>query len=117
MTRVKGGFASKRRHKKILKHAKGYRGARSKLFRTALVAVQRAWKCAYKDRKTKKREFRKLWIQRINAAVRERGMSYSAFMNGLKKTNISLDRKQLAHLAIVDSQGFDIICDKVRASL
>jgi large subunit ribosomal protein L20 len=117
MTRIKGGFASKRRHKKVLKHAKGYRGSNSKLFRTALVAVQRAWRYAYRDRRAKKREFRQLWIQRINAAVREKGLNYSQFIYGLKKADIQLDRKHLADLAIHDPQGLESVINCVKEAL
>jgi large subunit ribosomal protein L20 len=104
--RVKRGFKARRRRKKILKLAKGYRGGRSKLFRTAADSVDKALMYAYRDRKARKRDFRKLWIARINAAVRISGLSYSKFMHGLKLANVELDRKVLAELAISDPAGF-----------
>ena len=102
MSRVKRGVQAKKRHKKILKLAKGYRGARSRTFKVANQAVLKAGQYAYRDRKVKKRTFRSLWIIRINAAVREHGLSYSVFMNGLKKANIDLDRRLLANMAVED---------------
>ncbi len=104
--RVKRGFKANRRRKKILKLAKGYRGGRSKLFRTALNAVDKALMYAYRDRRTRKRDFRKLWISRINAATRMNNLSYSKFMHGLKLANIDIDRKVLAELAVSDPSGF-----------
>ncbi len=109
MPRVRRGNKKRKRRKRILKLAKGYRGARSKLFRTATEAVDRALNYAYRDRRTKKRDFRRLWIARINAAARLDGVSYSKLMNGLKKTNIEIDRKILADLAVSDPQGFSRI--------
>ncbi len=106
MPRAKRGFKARRRRNKVLKLAKGYRGGRSKLFRSAQEAVDRALKYAYIHRRLKKRDFRSLWIQRINAAVRAEGMSYSQFMGGLKKANISLDRKVLAEMAASDAEAF-----------
>ena len=106
MARVKRGVEAKRKHKKVLKLAKGYRGARSRTFKVAKQAVTRAGQYAYRDRKVKKRTFRSLWIIRINAAVRAHGMSYSVFMNSLKKANISLDRRVLANIAAEDSESF-----------
>jgi large subunit ribosomal protein L20 len=106
MARVKRGVEARRKHKKVLKLAKGYRGARSRTFKVAKQAVTRAGQYAYRDRKVKKRTFRSLWIVRINAAVREHGMSYSVFMNSLKKANISLDRRVLANIAAEDSESF-----------
>ena len=106
MARVKRGVEARRKHKKVLKLAKGYRGARSRTFKVAKQAVTRAGQYAYRDRKVKKRTFRSLWIVRINAAVREHGMSYSVFMNGLKRANISLDRRVLANIAAEDSESF-----------
>ncbi|MCP5468172.1 MAG: 50S ribosomal protein L20 [Deltaproteobacteria bacterium] len=106
MPRAKRGFKARRRRNKVLKLAKGYRGGRSKLFRTAQEAVDRALKYAYIHRRLKKRDFRSLWIQRINAAVRAEGMSYSQFIGGLKKANIALDRKVLAEMAANDAQAF-----------
>lgn len=109
MPRVTNNVQSRRRRKKVLKLAKGYRGARSKLYRTATEAVDRALKYAYRDRKVKKREFRKLWISRINAAVRINDLSYSKFMMGLKKAKVMLDRKILADLAVRDPKIFSQI--------
>lgn len=104
--RVKRGFKARKRRKKILKLAKGFRGGRSKLFRTAADAVDKALMYAYRDRKARKRDFRKLWIARINAAARMNNISYSKFIHGLKLANIELDRKVLAELAISDPPGF-----------
>ena len=104
--RVKRGFKANRRRKKILKLAKGYRGGRSKLFRTALNAVDKALMYAYRDRRTRKRDFRKLWISRINAATRMNNLSYSKFIHGLKLAKIDIDRKVLAELAVSDPPGF-----------
>jgi large subunit ribosomal protein L20 len=104
--RVKRGFKAKRRRKKILKLAKGHRGGRSKLFRTAADAVDKALMYAYRDRKARKRDFRKLWITRINASARMNNLSYSKFVHGLKLAGIHLDRKVLAELAISDPSGF-----------
>ncbi|MDX2164716.1 MAG: 50S ribosomal protein L20, partial [Gammaproteobacteria bacterium] len=102
MARVKRGVTARARHKKVLKQAKGYREARSRVFRVAKQAVTRAGQYAYRDRRVKKREFRGLWIVRINAGARENGISYSKFMAGLKKLNIELDRKVLADIAVHD---------------
>lgn len=104
--RVRRGFKARRRRKKVLKLAKGYRGGRSKLFRTAADAVDKALMYAYRDRKARKRDFRKLWIARINAAARLNNLSYSKFIHGLKAANVELDRKILAELAISDPSGF-----------
>ncbi len=104
--RVKRGFKARKRRKKVLKLAKGFRGGRSKLFRTAADAVDKALMYAYRDRKARKRDFRKLWIVRINAAARINNLSYSKFMHGLKLANIALDRKVLAELAVSDPSGF-----------
>ncbi len=109
--RVKRGYKAKNRRKKILKLAKGFRGGRSKLFRTAADAVDKALSYAYRDRKAKKRDFRKLWIARINAASRMNGLSYSKFIHGLKLANIELDRKVLAELAISDPAAFSKIAE------
>ena len=106
MARVKRGVEARRKHKKVLKLAKGYRGARSRTYKVAKQAVTRAGQYAYRDRKVKKRTFRSLWIVRINAAVREHGMSYNVFMNSLKRANISLDRRVLANIAAEDSESF-----------
>lgn len=104
--RVKRGFKARRRRKKVLKLAKGYQGGRSKLYRTAADAVDKALMYAYRDRKVKKRQFRRLWIIRINAAARMNNLSYSKFINGLKRANIELDRKILAELAVSDPYAF-----------
>jgi large subunit ribosomal protein L20 len=109
--RVKRGFKAKRRRKKILKLAKGHRGGRSKLFRTAADAVDKALMYAYRDRKARKRDFRKLWIARINAAARMNNLSYSKFIHGLKLAGVNLDRKVLAELAISDPLGFSQIAN------
>ncbi len=106
MSRAKNSVKSRERRKKVLKMAKGYRGGRGKLLRTAKETVDRALKFAYRDRKVRKRSFRALWIMRINAAARRHDLSYSKFMNGLKKANIEMDRKVLAGLAISDPQAF-----------
>ena len=106
MPRVKKAVKSRQRRKKILDMAKGYRGGRGKLLRTAAETVDRALKFAYRDRKVRKRTFRSLWIMRINAAARLHELSYSRFMNGLKKANVILDRKVLASLAVTDPQAF-----------
>ena len=117
MPRVKRGVTAKARHKKILVQAKGYRGRRNAVFRIAKEAVMKAGQYAYRDRRQKKREFRALWIARINAAVRELGMSYSVFMNGLKKASIDIDRKVLADLAVHDKIAFTKIAEQAKASL
>lgn len=117
MPRVKRGVTARASHKKILKQAKGYRGARSRVFRVAKQAVTKAGQYAYRDRKAKKRVFRRLWIARINAGAREHGLTYSRLMEGLKKANIDVDRKMLADLAIADAAAFGAIVDKARASL
>jgi large subunit ribosomal protein L20 len=106
MARVKRAINAKKKHKKILKQAKGYFGAKSKLFRPANQAVMKSLNYAYIGRKLRKRDFRKLWIARINAAARLNGMSYSKFINGLKKANIEVNRKMLSEMAIHDSEGF-----------
>lgn len=117
MPRVKRGVTAKARHKKILAKAKGYRGRRSNVYRVAKEAVMKAGQYQYRDRRAKKREFRALWIARINAAVREMGMSYSVFMSGLKKASIDIDRKVLADLAVHDRQAFSKIAEQAKASL
>ena len=106
MPRVKRGVTARARHKKVLAQSKGYRGRRSNVYRVAKEAVMKAGQYQYRDRRQKKREFRVLWIARINAAVREFGLSYSTFINGLKKASIDIDRKVLADLAVHDSAGF-----------
>jgi large subunit ribosomal protein L20 len=114
MSRVKGAVRTRARHKKILKLAKGYFGGKSKLFRIANQAVMKSLVYAYRDRKAKKRDFRKLWIARINAAARINGLSYSRFMNGLKKANIFLNRKVLADMAVNDSAAFAQLVEKAK---
>jgi large subunit ribosomal protein L20 len=115
--RVKRGFKARRRRKKVLKLAKGYRGGRSKLFRTAADAVDKALMYAYRDRRVRKRNFRKLWIARINAAARMNNLSYSKFIHGLKLAGVELDRKVLAELAISDPSGFSQIAGLASAQL
>jgi len=117
MPRVKSGVTARKRHKKILGKAKGYYNARRKQFKTANQAVTKAGQYAYRDRRQRKRQFRALWIVRINAAARENGMSYSRFMNGLKIAEISVDRKVLADLAVHDKPGFTVIAEKAKAAL
>ena len=117
MARVKRGVTARARHKKVLDKAKGYYGARSRVYRVAKQAVIKAAQYSYRDRKQKKRVFRSLWIVRINAAAREHGLSYSAFMNGLKKAEIGIDRKVLADIAVHDRTGFAKIADQVKAQL
>ena len=117
MSRIKRGVTRKQRHKKILENAKGYYGGRHRLVRVAREAVERGWKYAYRDRKQKKRVFRSLWIARINAAAREHGMTYSGFMNGLKKAAVAVDRKVLADIAVLDKPAFSKIVEKAKAGL
>ena len=117
MARVKRGVQASARHKKIMKLAKGYYGARSRTYRVAHQAVIKAGQYAYRDRRQKKRHFRALWIVRINAAARLSGLSYSRFMNGLKKANITVDRKVLADLAVHDIAAFGQIAEKAKAAL
>ena len=117
MPRVKRGVTAKARHKKILVQAKGYRGRRSNVYRIAKEAVMKAGQYQYRDRRNRKREFRALWIARINAAVRELGMSYSVFMNGLKKASIDIDRKVLADLAVRDSGSFARLVEVAKSKL
>lgn len=106
MPRAKGGFTSRHRHKKVLKLAKGYRGSKSRIFRPANAQVLKSLAYAFRDRRNKKRDFRKLWIIRINAAARMNGMSYSTFISGLKKAGVQVNRKVLADLAVNDNQAF-----------
>lgn len=113
MPRMKRAVTAKKKRRKILKMAKGYYGARSRLLRTATEAVNRALRYAYRDRRTRKREFRKLWIARINAAARSHGLSYSRFIDALKKANVPLDRKVLADIAVNDPSGFQQIVNFV----
>ena len=117
MARVKRGVTARRRHKKVLKLAKGYSGARSRVFRVAKQAVTKAGQYAYRDRRQRKRQFRALWIARINAAARMNEMSYSRFINGLKKSNVMIDRKVLADIAVHDKAGFSRIAEMAKAGL
>ena len=117
MARVKRGVTSRRRKKSFLKHAKGYRGRRKNTFRTAKAAVERGWNYAYRDRRARKREFRRLWIARINAAARTNGVSYSRFMHGLKRAGVELDRKNLADMAVRDPASFSRLAETARAAL
>jgi large subunit ribosomal protein L20 len=116
MARVKGAVRTRARHKKILKLAKGYFGAKSKLFRMANQAVMKSLTYAYRDRRAKKRDFRKLWIARINAAARINGLSYSRFISGLKKSGIELNRKVLSDMAINDSAAFAKLAEMAKAA-
>jgi len=117
MPRVKRGVTAKARHKKVLELAKGYRGRRGNVYRIAKEAVMKAGQYAYRDRRNKKRDFRVLWIARINAAVREAGMTYSRFMNGLKKASVEVDRKVLADLAVTDKPAFARFIEQAKAGL
>ena len=117
MARVKGGLGAKKRHNRTLKLAKGYRGARSKQYRVAKQSVMRALTESYKGRKQKKRQFRQLWIARINAAARINGLSYSKFMFGLKTAGIEMNRKMLAELAVNDAAAFTKLADAAKANL
>jgi large subunit ribosomal protein L20 len=117
MPRVKRGVQARRRHNKILKQAKGYYGARSRVYRVAKQAVIKAGQYAYRDRKQRKRQFRALWIVRINAAVRQHDMRYSSFINGLKKAGIELDRKVLAEMAVYNKSDFAKLVEKAQAAL
>lgn len=117
MPRVKRGVTARAKHKKVLAKAKGYYGARSRVFRVAKQAVIKAAQYAFRDRRLRKREFRALWIVRINAAVRSHGMSYSTFMNGLKKAAINVDRKILADIAVYDKPAFAALVEKAKAGL
>jgi large subunit ribosomal protein L20 len=117
MSRVKRGVTAHARHKKILDEAKGYYGARRKVVRVAKQAVTKAAQYAYRDRRVRKRDFRALWIVRINAAARECGLSYSRFINGLNRANIEVDRKVLADIAVFDKPGFAALAEKAKAAL
>ncbi|MDA0902462.1 MAG: 50S ribosomal protein L20 [Proteobacteria bacterium] len=117
MSRVKRGVTKRARHKKILKMAKGYRGRAKNCYRIAIERVEKALQYAYRDRRTKKRDFRGLWIQRINAAVREYGLIYSKFMNGLKIANVDIDRKILADIAVKEPNAFKEIVEKAKQAL
>jgi len=117
MARVKRGVVAKARHKRILDKAKGYYGARRKLYRVAKQAVTKAGQYAFRDRRQRKRQFRALWITRINAAARIHGLSYSRFINGLKKAEIEIDRKILADLAVRDAEAFGALAEQAKAEL
>ncbi|NRA31223.1 MAG: 50S ribosomal protein L20 [Parvularculaceae bacterium] len=117
MSRVKGGPSSHARHRKIISQAKGYRGRRKNIFSAANQAVEKAGQYAYRDRKARKREFRKLWIQRINAAARLHGLTYSTFMGGLAKAGIEVDRKMLADIAAKEPQAFEAFAEQAKAAL
>ena len=117
MSRVKRGVTARARHKKVLDKAKGYYGARRKVYRVAKQAVIKAGQYAYRDRRQRKRQFRALWIARINAAAREHGLSYSRMIDGLNKANIGIDRKVLADLAVFDRAGFGVLATRAKAGL
>ena len=117
MPRVKRGVQARAKHKKVLDKAKGYYGARRKVYRVAKQAVIKAGQYAYRDRRQRKRQFRALWIARINAAARENGMSYSRFINGLSKAGVEVDRKVLADLAVFDAAAFTALAEQAKASL
>ncbi len=117
MARIKGAMMTRKRRKKVLKLAKGYFGAKSKLFKTAKEAVMKSGQYAYIGRRQRKRDFRRLWIARINAAAKLNGMNYSTFMNGLKKAGITLNRKMLAELAVSDAAAFTALTEQAKAAL
>ena len=117
MARIKGALMTRKRRKKVLKLAKGYFGAKSKLFKTAKEAVMKSGQYAYVGRRQRKRDFRRLWIARINAAAKINGMNYSTFMNGLKKSGITMNRKMLAELAVSDAAAFTALVEKAKAAL
>lgn len=117
MTRVKRGVTTHARHRKVIKLAKGFRGRSKNCFRVAIQAVERAWQYAYRDRRARKRDFRRLWIQRINAATREHGLNYARFMHGLKLANIEVDRKVLADIAVHEPQAFANFVEKAQGAL
>jgi large subunit ribosomal protein L20 len=117
MARVKRGVQARARHKKVIAKAKGYRGRRKNVYRVAVQAVTKAGQYAYRDRRQRKRQFRTLWIARINAAARENGLSYSQFINGLKKAAIEIDRKVLADIAVFEKEAFAQLAEKAKASL
>jgi len=117
MSRVKRGVVAKARHKKVLKQAKGYRGARSRLYKVAKQAVDKAGQYAYRDRRQRKRQFRSLWVVRINAAARENGISYSRFIAGLNKARVELDRKALSDLAVHDKAAFGALVQQAKQAL
>ena len=117
MARVKRGVQARRRHKKVMKQAKGYYGARSRVYRVAVQAVTKAGQYAYRDRRQRKRQFRRLWIVRINAGARQFGLSYSRMIDGLKKANVEIDRKVLADIAVRDAVAFGALAEKAKATL
>jgi large subunit ribosomal protein L20 len=117
MARIKGGLNAKKKHNRVLKLAKGYRGARSKQYRVAKQSVMRALTSAYRGRKERKRQFRTLWIARINAAARMNGLSYSRFMYGLKLAEVDINRKMLAEMAVNDAAGFTVLADLAKSKL
>ena len=117
MSRVKRGVPARARHKKIIKMASGYRGRAKNCFRVAIERVEKALRYAYRDRRTRKRDFRGLWIQRINAAVREHGLTYSSFINGITKAGITIDRKVMADLAVKEPQSFKTLVDQAQVAL
>ncbi|MBL0554830.1 50S ribosomal protein L20 [Aeromonas caviae] len=117
MPRVKRGVTARARHKKVMKAAKGYYGARSRVYRVAVQAVTKAGQYAYRDRRQKKRQFRQLWIARINAAARQNGLSYSRLIDGLKKASIEIDRKILSDIAVHDKLAFAALVEKAKAAL
>ena len=117
MARIKGGMKARRRHNRVLKLAKGYRGARSKQYRIAKQSVMRALNCSYAGRKQRKREFRKLWITRINAAARMNGLSYSKFMHGLKLAEVDINRKMLSEMAVNDAEGFKALAELEKSKI
>lgn len=117
MARVKRGVTARRRHKKILNRAKGYYGARSRVYRVAVQAVTKAGQYAYRDRRNKKRQFRRLWIARINAGARLNGLSYSRMINGLKKANVEIDRRVLADIAMHDKKAFTALVERAKTAL
>ena len=117
MARIKGGMKARRRHNRVLKLAKGYRGARSKQYRIAKQSVMRALNSSYAGRKQRKREFRKLWITRINAAARMNGLSYSKFMHGLKLAEVEINRKMLSEMAVNDAEGFKALAELAKSKI
>ncbi|MEW6999194.1 50S ribosomal protein L20 [Colwelliaceae bacterium BS250] len=117
MARVKRGVQARARHKKVLKQAKGYYGARSRVYRVAFQAITKAGQYAYRDRRQRKRQFRQLWIARINAAARQNGLTYSRFICGLKNASIEIDRKILADIAVYDKAAFTVLVEKAQAAL
>ena len=117
MARIKGGMKARRRHNRVLKLAKGYRGARSKQYRIAKQSVMRALNSSYAGRKQRKREFRKLWITRINAAARMNGLSYSKFMHGLKRAEVDINRKMLSEMAVNDAEGFKALAELAKSKI